>query len=143
MEFFGYHDFGVLHHAKIWLLAIVYTYYRFVPTKKQIIDYYGRKAMIKKVLLGLMWFLIICIVSYVGTGVILILVILGPETNQIKYEAAQMFRNTYIVPFAIGSLILTILGIATGILPGTKKKSQKKPRAKKKGSAKKKSRKKK
>ena len=138
MEFFVYHDFRVLHHAKIWLLAIVCTYYRFVTTKKQIIDYYGRKAMIKKVLLGLIWFLIIFIVSYVGTGVILLLLILAPETNQIKYEAAQTFRNTYMVFFIVGSLILAILGTATGILPGTKKK----PRAKKKTNTKKKIRKK-
>ena len=90
--------------------------------------------MIKKVLLGLLWFVIIFIVSYVGTGVILLLLILAPETNQIKYEAAQMFRNTYMIFFIIGSLILTILGTITGILPGTKKR----PRSKKKTGIKKK-----
>ncbi|MBN1254173.1 MAG: hypothetical protein JXA50_02765 [Deltaproteobacteria bacterium] len=95
--------------------------------------------MIKKLLLGLMWFLIIFIVSYVGTGVILLLLVLAPETNQIKYETAQMFRNTYMVFFAIGSVILACLGTVTGILPGTKKK----PRTKKRASAKKKARKKK
>ena len=94
--------------------------------------------MIKKVLWGLIWFLIIFIVSYVGTGVILLLLILAPETNQIKYEVAQTFRNTYMVFFIVGSLILAILGTATGILPGTKKK----PRAKKKTNTKKKIRKK-
>lgn len=94
--------------------------------------------MIKKIIFGFMWFVVIFAVSYVGTGVILLLLILGPETNQIKYEAAQTFRNTYIVFFFIGSLILTILGTATGILPGTKK-----PHAKKKARAKKKVRKKK
>jgi hypothetical protein len=138
MEFFGYHHFGVLHHAEIWFMAIVYTYYRFVTKKKQIIDYYGRKAMLKKVFFGLMWFVIIFIVTYVGTGLILILFVLGPETNQAKYEAALAFRNAYIVFFAIGSLVLSILGTVTGILPGTKK-----PRAKKKASVKKKAHKKK
>jgi hypothetical protein len=134
MEFFSYYPFGMLHHAKIRLLAIVYTYYRVVTTKKQIIDYYRRKAMIKKLILGLMWFVIIFIMSYVGTGVIFLLVILASETNQVKYEAAQMFRDTYMIFFIIGSLILAILGTATGILPGTKKN----PRAKKKASTKKK-----
>ena len=86
-----------------------------------------------------MWFVVIFIVSYVGTGVILLFLILAPETNQIKYEAAQMFRNTYMVFFIIGSLILAILGTATSILPGTKKK----PHAKKQAGTKKKSRKKK
>ena len=132
MEFFGYHDFGVLHHAEIWFLAIVYTYYRFVTTKKQIIYYHRRKAMIKNIIFGLIWFLIIFIMSYVGTGVILLLLILAPETNQIKYEAAQTFRNTYMIFFIIGSLILAFLGAVTGILPGTKKKPQKKSSAKKK-----------
>ena len=139
MEFFSYHDFGMLHHAKIWLLVIVCTYYRFVTTKKQIIDYYGRKAMIKRLLFGLIWFVVVFVVSYVGTGLILVLVVLGSEPNQIKYEAAQTFRNTYMVFFIVGSLILAILGTATGMLPGTKKK----PRAKKKASKKKKARKKK
>jgi cytochrome bd-type quinol oxidase subunit 2 len=86
-----------------------------------------------------MWFVVIFIVTYVGTGLILVLLILAPETNQIKYEAAQTFRNTYMIFFIIGSLILAILGTVTGILPGTKKK----PRAKRKASAKKKARKKK
>jgi len=85
------------------------------------------------------WFLIIFIVSYVGTGVILLLLILAPETNQVKYEAAQAFKDAYMIFFLAGSLILAILGTATGILPGTKKK----PRAKKKTGTKKKARKKK
>jgi hypothetical protein len=79
-----------------------------------------------------MWFVIIFIVSYVGTGVILLFVILAPETNQVKYEAAQMFRNTYMIFFVIGSLILAFFGTVTGILPGTKKKPKKKSSAKKK-----------
>jgi hypothetical protein len=95
--------------------------------------------MIKKIIFGFMWFVIIFIMSYAGTGVIFLLLILAPETNQVKYEAAQTFRNTYLVFFAIGSLILTFLGTAAGILPGTKKK----PRAKKKAGTKKKTRKKK
>jgi cytochrome b subunit of formate dehydrogenase len=93
--------------------------------------------MIKKLIFGLMWFLIIFIVTYVGTGVILLLLILAPETNKIKYEAAQMFRNTYMIFFIIGSLILAFLGTITGILPGTKKKPQKKSIAKKKARKKK------
>lgn len=90
--------------------------------------------MIKKLILGFMWFVIIFIVSYVGTGVILLLLILSPETNQAKYEAAQMFRNTYMIFFIIGSLILAFLGTVAGILPGTKKKlrAQKKPSTKRK-----------
>jgi cytochrome b subunit of formate dehydrogenase len=95
--------------------------------------------MIKKLIFGLMWFVVIFIVTYVGTGLILVLLVLGPETNQIKYEAAQMFRNTYMIFFIIGSLILAILGTITGLLPGTKKKHS----AKKKTSTKKKSHKKK
>ena len=91
--------------------------------------------MIKKLVLGLMWFVLIFIVSYVGTGIVLLLLVLAPETNQIKYEAAQTFRNTYMILFIIGSLILVIIGTVTGILPGTKK-------PKKKSSAKKKPRKK-
>ena len=95
--------------------------------------------MVKKIIFGLMWFLIIFIVSYVGTGVVLLLLILAPETNQVKYEAAQAFKDAYMLFFLAGSLILAILGSATGILPGTRKKR----RAKKKTSAKKKASKKK
>ena len=89
--------------------------------------------MIKKLVLGLMWFVLIFIVSYVGTGIVLLLLVLAPETNQIKYEAAQTFRNTYMIFFIIGSLILAILGTVTSILPGTKTKPQKKSSTKKKG----------
>jgi hypothetical protein len=88
--------------------------------------------MIKKLIFGLMWFLIMFIVSYAGTGVIFLLLILAPETNQVKYEAAQMFRNTYMIFFIIGSLILACLGTVTGILPGTKKKLRAKKKASKK-----------
>jgi ABC-type Fe3+ transport system permease subunit len=97
-----------------------------------------KKIMIKKIIFALMWFLIIFIVSYVGTGVILVLLILAPETNQVKYEAARAFKDAYMIFFLAGSLFLATLGTVTGILPGTKK-----PRAKKKTSAKKKARKKK
>jgi NADH:ubiquinone oxidoreductase subunit 6 (subunit J) len=89
--------------------------------------------MTQKLVLGLMWFVVIFIVSYVGTGVILLFLILAPETNQTKYEAAQTFRNTYMIFFIIGSLILAILGTVTSILPGTKTKPQKKSSIKKKG----------
>lgn len=95
--------------------------------------------MIKKIIFGLIWFLLIFMVSYVGTGVVLLLIILAPETNQVKYEAAQAFKNAYMIFFLIGSLILACLGTVTGILPGTKKK----PHSKKKTSKKKKGRKKK
>ncbi|OGP52704.1 MAG: hypothetical protein A2Y65_07275 [Deltaproteobacteria bacterium RBG_13_52_11] len=90
--------------------------------------------MIKKIVFGLMWFVIIFIVSYIATGVIFVLSTAGAETNQAKYEAALAFRNAYIVFFLIGSLILAILGSVIGILPGMKRK----PRVKKKSSVKKK-----
>ena len=82
--------------------------------------------MIKKLIFGLMWFVIIFLVIYVVTGATFVLFIVDAETNQARYEAAQAFRNTYILFFLIGALILTILGTVTGILPGTKKKPQKK-----------------
>jgi uncharacterized metal-binding protein len=94
--------------------------------------------MTKKILFGLMWLVIIFIVSYIVTGVIVVLFAAGAETNQAKYEAAQAFRNTYMIFFALGSLILATLGTVAGILPGTKHTSreQKKSIAKKKTSKK-------
>jgi hypothetical protein len=94
--------------------------------------------MIKKVLFGLMWFMIIFMVSYLATGVTVMLPTISKGSNQAIYEAAQAFRNTYIIFFAIGSLILAVAGTVTGVLPGTKRKES----AKKKPSAKKKARKK-
>ncbi len=90
--------------------------------------------MIKKALFGLMWFVIIFIVSYVATGVIVLFPTISTGSNQAIYEATHAFRNSYLIFFAIGSLILTASGTATGILPGTKDRARakKKPRAKRK-----------
>jgi Na+-driven multidrug efflux pump len=98
----------------------------------------GKKgeAMMKKLIFGLMWFVIIFMVSYLATGVTVVLLTGGPL--QAKYEAAQAFRQQYMIFFAIGSLILTVAGTVTGVLPGTKRKAS----AKKKPSTKKKARKK-
>ena len=89
--------------------------------------------MIKKILYGLMWFVIIFIVTYLGTGIIVVFHNIGTASNQAIYDAAQQFRDTYILFFAIGSLILAAAGSLTGVLPGTKIKSsaKKKPGAKK------------
>jgi cytochrome b subunit of formate dehydrogenase len=95
--------------------------------------------MIKRVLFGLMWFVIIFMVSYMATGVIVVFPTISTGSNQATYEAAQAFRNTYMIFFAIGSLILAVVGTVTGVLPGTKRKES----AKKKPSVKKKARKKK
>jgi len=88
--------------------------------------------MIKKLIFGLIWFLIIFIVSYLATGVIVVLLTVGIGSNQAIYEAAHAFRNSYLIFFAIGSLILAVAGTVTGILPGTKDRAgaKKKPRAK-------------
>jgi uncharacterized membrane protein YedE/YeeE len=80
--------------------------------------------MMQKFIFGLMWLVIIFIVSYGVIGIPFVL--LTPGTNQAKREAALAFRDAYIVFFAIGALILAISGTVAGILPGTKKKAHKK-----------------
>jgi hypothetical protein len=87
--------------------------------------------MIKKLIFGLMWFLVIFIVSYGVIGIPFVL--LTPGTNQAKREAALAFRDAHIVFFVIGAFILAIIGTVIGILRGAKKK----PRAKKIGRRKK------
>ena len=93
--------------------------------------------MIKKLASGFIWSVIIFIVSYGIIGIPFVL--LTPGTNQTKREAALAFRDAYIVFFAIGALILSLIGTVAGILPGTEKK----PRTKKRLSVEKKARKKK
>jgi hypothetical protein len=90
--------------------------------------------MTKKLIVGLIWLVIIFIVSYGVIGIPFVL--LTPGTNQVKREAALAFRDAYIVLFAIGALILTAAGTVSGVLPGTKRKeiAKKKPRVKKKAS---------
>jgi hypothetical protein len=94
----------------------------------------GKKgeAMMKKLLFGLMWLVIIFIVSYMATGITVVLLTGGPL--QAKYEAAQAFRQQYMIFFAIGSVILAAAGTVTGMLPGTKRRvsAKKKPSTKKK-----------
>jgi uncharacterized membrane protein len=96
--------------------------------------------MIKKMVFGFIWFLVIFILSYTATGLLFLLFAAGAGTNQEIYEAAQAFRNAYMIFFLIGAFILAVIGTVTAVLPGTKKK---KPRAKKKSSTGKKARKKK
>ncbi len=93
-----------------------------------------REAMIKKLLFGLMWFVIIFTISYLATGIIVVFPTISTWSKQAVYEATHAFRNTYIIFFAIGSLILTIAGTVTGVLPATKRKAsaKKKPGTKKK-----------
>ena len=103
------------------------------------------KIMLKKIIFGLIWVIVIFIISYSIGGYIYIkttgIAISGGF--QAGLEAGRAVRGAYqeayIMYFIIGSLILAILGTITGILPGTKKK----PRVKKKAGTKKKSRKKK
>ena len=96
--------------------------------------------MIKKLIFGLMWFVVIFLVSYIVGGIIYVNVheIDASGGMQTAIETGRAFRAAYLNYFLIGSLILAIIGTVTGILPGTKRK----PRAKKKTSAKKKGRKK-
>ncbi len=90
--------------------------------------------MLKKLIFGLLWFVIIFIVSYLGTGIIVVFPTISSWTRQAVGEATHAFRNTYIIFFAIGSLILTLAGTIAGVLPGTKgmEGQKKKPSAKKK-----------
>ena len=78
-----------------------------------------------------MWFVIIFIVSYLGTGIIVVMLPAG--SLEAKYESAQAFRDAYMIYFAIGSLIIAVVGTVIGILPGTKRKerTKKKPSTKK------------
>jgi cytochrome b subunit of formate dehydrogenase len=78
--------------------------------------------MIKKVLFGLMWFVIIFMVSYLATGILVVFSSVDMRSNQAIYEAAQAFRNNYMIFFVIGALIFAIVGTVTSILPGTKGK---------------------
>jgi len=94
--------------------------------------------MTKKLLFGLMWFVIIFMVSYLATGILVVFPTVDIRSKQAIHEATLAFRNTYVIFFIIGSLILAVAGTVTGVLPGTKRKAS----AKKKPSAKKKARKK-
>ena len=86
--------------------------------------------MIKKIVFGFIWCIVIFIVSYSVIGIPFVL--LTPGANLAKREAALAFRDAYIVFFAIGSFTLAIIGTVAGILPGTKKKAPEKKRASKK-----------
>ena len=85
--------------------------------------------MTKKIIFGLMWFVVIFIISYSIGGYIYIkttgIAISGGFQAGLEVGRAvrDAYREVYIVYFLIGSLILAILGTIAGILPGTKKKA--------------------
>jgi hypothetical protein len=93
--------------------------------------------MIKKIVFGLVWFVVIFLVSYIVGGIIYVNVNEIDTSGGIKtaIETGRAFRAAYLNYFLIGSLILAIIGTIAGILPGTKKK----PRVKEKTTTKKKS----
>ena len=80
--------------------------------------------MIKKMVFGFTWFVIIFLVVYTAGGVIYVYVSGIDTSSGIKtaVEAGDAFRAAYIGYFLIGSLVLALLGTVKGILPGTKTK---------------------
>jgi UPF0716 family protein affecting phage T7 exclusion len=96
--------------------------------------------MIKKIIFGIIWFVVIFVLSY-SIGGIVYMKAAGVATTggfQAGLEAGRAFREAYRIYFFIGSLILAVIGTVTGILPGTKRQAP----AKKKSSTTKKIRKK-
>lgn len=90
--------------------------------------------MIKKLVFGLIWFVVIFLVSYIVGGIIYVNVheIDASGGMQTAIETGRAFRAAYLNYFLIGSLILAIIGTVAGILPGTKKKTSAKKKGRKK-----------
>jgi UPF0716 family protein affecting phage T7 exclusion len=101
--------------------------------------------VIKRVIYGLMWFAVFFIISYAIGGYIYMKttgVVIGGGF-QAGLEAGRAARNAYrhgyLIYIMLGSLILAIIGTASSVLPGTKKKIAKKKKKNTKKKARRKS----
>ncbi len=83
--------------------------------------------MIRKILFGFLWFVVIFVVSYLIGGFIYAVAtgVAASGSFQAGRTAGIAFRQTYGNYFLIGALVLAIIGSAAGLLPGTKKKPRK------------------
>lgn len=81
--------------------------------------------MIKKVVFGLIWFVVIFLVIYTAGGFLYVYVNKINTSGGMKtaIEAGRAFRAAYLPYFLIGSFLLALIGTLTGVLPGTKIKS--------------------
>ena len=84
-----------------------------------------------RIFMGIVWFVIFCILAVFIAGYVI--GSKAPEEGMQKgfdegynHPTAIEFSKKYSGTIVIGSLILSVLGTATGILPGTRKR--KKPR---------------
>lgn len=79
----------------------------------------------KKIFLGIVWFLVIWIGSLaIGGAIVGSLTASKADTveqaQQLSYQAGQQFGIKYGGIIFISALVLTIAGTVTGVLPGTK-----------------------
>ena len=81
--------------------------------------------MIKKIIFGLIWFVVIFLVIYISGGFLYVYVNKINTSGGIKtaIEAGRAFRVAYLLYLLIGSFLLALIGTLTGVLPGTKIKS--------------------
>ncbi len=82
----------------------------------------------KKIFMGIIWFIVFYLVICTVAGVII--GSRAPEELKIKgfkegynYQPAEEFSKKYGGLILLSALILSIIGTASGILPGTKKRS--------------------
>lgn len=78
--------------------------------------------------MGIVWFIVFFITICIASGIYI--ASKAPEEVRLKgfkegysYQPAEEFSKKYSGVILLSSLILSIIGTSTGILPGTKKKS--------------------
>ena len=81
--------------------------------------------MIRKIIFGFIWFIILFIFIYTGCGVLYVFMTKGGTAVNFNeaYYIGLKFRQQYFSIIGIGVFFITLILTVTGILPGTKKKT--------------------
>ena len=81
--------------------------------------------MVRKIIFGFIWVVILFIFIYTGCGVLYVFITKGGAVVNFNeaYHIGLEFRQQYFIIIGIGVFLITLILTVSGILPGTKKKT--------------------
>lgn len=81
--------------------------------------------MIRKIIFGFIWFILLFIIIYTGCGILYVFLTKGGVVGNFQeaYQIGLEFRHAYFTIIGTAVMFITVIGTITGFFPGTKKKT--------------------